>query len=552
MGPLLSILLALGALALREYEVDSGWRAAWAAPLLVLVPYFLAAQARGAALRGKFRAADRWQRAITLAPAACFALALCVFGWTSELESWFGRRLSFFDWPRLEVLAVLVPFAVYEIAALDARVRLLAHTSPARARLRSFQLRLLAAALVPLLLYVLISAAVGARESWRVRIDEVGLWHALYAGALLVLLVLALPLLLARTLDTQRVPDGPLRELFDAVAARARFRAREIYVWNTGGNMANAAIIGLGARSRIVLFSDLLLTQLDARELAAVFAHEIAHAKRHHVPLFGCWVLAFFLGGDLLSRTLFAQEEWLAAGALLVVLGGWFAFFGWLSRRCELEADLFAIQLLGDPGAIISALERVGGQLRDVASWRHFSTARRVEFLARAAGDPAFTRRFLRRLRLWTRAGVLLFALALVFEGRRLAHEFEPDQLRADLRLGQYASAAERAPRIEGLDPALARLVERARSLQGAEAGAAELEAAARAALARDELAEALEYLQLGALRGREDLAEIALALASPRAHALDPALAQSWAAELARAGRLAPQPPDADGGERR
>jgi Zn-dependent protease with chaperone function len=515
MGSLFSILLAIGVLVLREYGIESGIVAGWAALPLALLPYVPTACARAALLRGRFAAAERWQRLGGLAPVAAFAGAVCGLGWVSALEGWLGHKLSFFDWPSLDVLLCFVPFVLYELAAIDARARLSSPSGARRARLRAFQTRMFLASLLPLAAYAGISAAIGADERLRVEVEEIGAWHACYAAALLGLLVLTLPFLLAWALDTARVPEGPLRTLFEEVAHAAGFRAREILVWNTGGNMANAAIVGLGARTRIVLFSDALLAQLDARELAAVYAHEIGHARKHHVPIFVAWVLAFFLGGDLLAHAFFADSEWLAGGLLIASMIAWFLLFGWLSRRYELEADLYAIALLGDPAAILSALERVGGALRDLASWRHFSTARRVEFLERAAREPQIARRFLARLRLWSLAGVLLFLVAAGFQGRRLAQEYGPDRLRAHLRLGEYAAAAVRAAQLPDLRPELRALVVRGGSIGHDVADPGELETLARVALARDDGQAALEYLQLGALRGRADLGEQALALAA-------------------------------------
>ena len=517
MGPLLTILLALCVLVLREYGVESGFVAGWVAAPLALLPYLLAALARAALLRGAFAAAERWQRVAGLAPALAFAAAVCGAGWVSALELWLGHKLSFFEWPTLDVLLCFAPYVLYELAAIDARVRLSLGSGPRRNRLRVFQMRLFLAALLPLVAYVGLSAAIGANESLRVSIEEVGLYHALYAAALLGLLVLTLPLLLSIALDTTRVPDGPLRTLFDGVAKAAGFRAREILVWNTGGNMANAAIVGLGARTRIVLFSDALLAQLDARELAAVYAHEIAHARRQHVPIFVAWVLGFFLGGDLLAQALFPGNEWLAGSLLLGSMLGWFLLFGWLSRRYELEADLYAIALLGDTGAMVSALERVGGTLRDLASWRHFSTARRVEFLERAAREPQLARQFLRRLHLWSLAGVLLFVCVASIAGTRLVRSYDPDRVRAELRLGQFAEAQALANGTKELPEDLRALAQRAGGLgrDGAQSG--ELEALAQAALEHEDLQAAVEYLQLGALRGRPELAEAAQALLARR-----------------------------------
>jgi Zn-dependent protease with chaperone function len=458
----------------------------------------------------------------------------------SALEHWLGHRLSFFDWPTLEVLLAFAPFVLYELCGIDARARLSSASGRRRAQLRAFQSRMFLASLLPLVAYTAISAAIGANESLRIEIEEIGILHAAYAALLLGLLVFCLPFLLRMALDTTRVPEGPLRALLDEVARAAGFRARAILVWNTGGNMANAAIVGLGARTRIVLFSDALLAQLDARELSAVFAHEIAHAKKNHVPIFVAWVLAFFLGGDLLAQAFFPENEWLAGALLLVFMVAWFLLFGWLSRRYELEADLFAIQLLGDPSAIMSALERVGGALRDLASWRHFSTAKRVAFLERAVREPGFTRRFLARLRLWSIAGVLLFLVTTGFEGARALRDFGTDRVRADLRLGEFAAAEKRAQELPALRPELRALATRASTIGHDFAEPPELEQLARAALARDDLRAALEYLQLGALRGDAELGQVAAALSDPAQELSEP-LRQAWTAERERARRLLP-----------
>jgi len=62
---------------------------------------------------------------------------------------------------------------------------------------------------------------------------------------------------------------------------------------------------------------------------------------------------------------------------------------------------------------MVSALERladVSGIDRRWTGWQHASIARRVEFLARAASDPLFERRFHRRVRL---LGGLILAVNL-------------------------------------------------------------------------------------------------------------------------------------------
>ena len=91
----------------------------------------------------------------------------------------------------------------------------------------------------------------------------------------------------------------------------------------------------------------------------------------------------------------------------------WGAGFSFVSRRMELEADLYAATMSGT-GPFVSALERIsfhGGQPRDASSWRHFSIARRTGFLIACEADPAFRERFRRRMTL-LRAGLVGLAVA--------------------------------------------------------------------------------------------------------------------------------------------
>jgi Zn-dependent protease with chaperone function len=324
---------------------------------------------------------------------------------------------------------------------------------------------MLAAGIVPVALYVVAAAIVGASNEARVAVEEIGVFHAAFAGGLLVLLALALPFLLEHVWETAPLPEGSQRAALLALAREAGFGAPRLRVWRTGHQVANAAILGLTKTNCTVLFSDQLLAHLPPSELAAVFAHEMGHAVRSHVPLFIAWVLAAFLLGDLAANALFADEPVLAGVVMLGFLAAWFAGFSWLSKRCELQADLHALDLLGETHTLIAALERVGGRLRDVAGWRHFSVAERVRFLKHAQADPSVAARLHRTIRGASVLGAVLLALALALHGLRLVHDLPADRVRADLRLGDYQSAALRAERVEDLDPVLAAAARLAGSL---------------------------------------------------------------------------------------
>jgi Zn-dependent protease with chaperone function len=547
MGYLLHLLVALLGQGLAEAGWTTGWVHPWALLPLALVPHALAWSAHRLFLRGRFRASAALVRALSGAGPALHVLAACAFGWMDSLHAWLGEGTSLTAWPRASLLLALAPFLVYELAAIDARARIATKSASERRAWRGFQTRMLLSGIVPLAGYVLICAAVGASEVARVQIEEVSLFAAAFACALLVLLALLLPSLLRNVWDTSPFPPGPLRDLLQAVADRARFRSSALLAWNTGDMMANAAIVGVGPRTRVVLFSDSLLAQLDGPELAAVFAHEIGHAARRHVLVFVTWAAAFFLLADLAANHFLPATPWFSGGFVLVAVAVWVVVFGFASRRFELEADLFCLDLLGDASALIRALEKVGGRFRDVASWRHFSTADRVRFLEGAALDPGVGKRLSRGLRRWTRAGVALLLVAGALESWTLARAYPEDRLRADLRLGRYVSANVRAAAIGGVDPRLVALASRGASLQSDRVSVPELEEEARVALSRADLPAALAWLDLGGLRGSADLDAVAGAIRTlvekgddPQS-TLDAKLFEAWRGELEVVRGLSP-----------
>lgn len=511
MGYLLEIALALMVLGASEAIGPTGSELPFAVCALAIVPHLLAFVARAAFLRGRFRQSFVVLRVLQLSPVALFFVALAAFGW-GETVSWIvGHEVSFFAWPELGVLLLGAPFVVFEALAIEARARVVSGTPNERRASRKFQHRMFAASLAPVVAYAVFASVVGWSESLRTHIEEVRIYGALFGTVLLAGMTLALPYMLRRTWDTTPIPAGSQRDLLLEVGRLANFRASALLVWHTGRTMANAAIIGVGSAHRVVLFSDALLEQLDLRELAAVFAHEMGHAFRKHVLLFAVWALAFFLGADLLAQIWFPDGTWSAAAVVLVALIVWALTFSYVSRRCELDADLFSMELLRDWTALASALERVGGRLRDVASWRHFSVAERVRFLERAALDPAVGWKLRRGIRTWRWVGTVALALVLVGHGIVMARAFRAEQIVVDLRLGDYAAAAAGADGGGDVDPTLLALVERAAELgldarTDRSASTDELEVRARAALRAGDAMAGAEWLALGALRGRNDL----------------------------------------------
>ncbi len=514
MGYLLHILLAIGAEATAE--AGFGWgdvSPLWGLVLLPL-PQLLAWLARYSGERGRFRAARLSSRLLSLSAPLGFACLALGTAWLPAVREWSGARLTATTWPEWALFVVFAPYLVLQVLAIRAEVGVHAPRGPLRRRLLAFQLRMFGSALVPLGIYVGVSAALGLVPGWTEKIQHIGLLHASFVTGVLGLLALALPVLLTNTWDTIPLPSGPQRSLLEAVARRADFHPRELRVWRTGHLLANAAIVGVGGRRRVVLFSDSLLAALSPRELAAVYAHEIGHAKLRHVTVFLAWALGAFFAADLATGWLAPESEWLAALILVATLGLWALGFGWLSRRCELEADLFSLQLLGDPSAMVRALERVGGRLRDVAGWRHFSTGARVAFLERAWIDPAFARRFRRRLRLAAAAGALFFLLTAGGEVWTLVQAYPLDRVRAELALGRWDRALECARDVEGIDPDLLAALHAGAARQGdrESLGAEELAGGLEACLTLDaSWVQRGEYATLLGVLGRPGLDVVAL-----------------------------------------
>src|SRR5512134_3539945 len=141
MGYLAHIVLALVAQAVASGGFALEDPRPLAVLALALVPHTLGWSARALFVSGRFRAGEAVYRLLHWAPPLLYAAATCAFGWLRSVEQWTGHTVSLLAWPDWTVVALVVPFLVYEIAAIDARARAtVAHGE--RARWRTFQVRL--------------------------------------------------------------------------------------------------------------------------------------------------------------------------------------------------------------------------------------------------------------------------------------------------------------------------------------------------------------------------------------------------------------------------
>jgi STE24 endopeptidase len=479
----------------------------WSAvALLALEAFWSARRVRRAVERDpgrRDRTATRYERGRfgrQLLLIAVYALSLYGFSWgwaVAQLWSWDGRGASPIVGVKVLTLApFFVSLLLTWVFAYDADRSLFlaayrqpdgdpfarafldggpaAPVTPIRAAAKefggrwsyvAFQARQkLALVFLPVLLLV-------AQQEISLQIDEKfqseWAWQLSAAAIVGVLAVMAsLPWMVRLALGLKPLPPGPTRDRLMAAARRLRFRCSDVLLWDTRGGMANAMVIGVLPWPRYVVFTDRFLEEFNGDEVEAVFGHEVGHVKHQHmlyylgffmlsmaVMLYACLYASSLwpgLGGGSLGAFLDdipLNDAWIPAGAVFL-LAYMFLVFGFLSRRCERQADVYGCRAVscgrGDclgheigapltpsvrglcPTGIrtfIYALEKVAsvnGMSRDrpgfLQSWQHGSIARRVAFLYGLLKDPTAERRFQRRVALvkWGMVVVLGAALAVL------------------------------------------------------------------------------------------------------------------------------------------
>ena len=138
---------------------------------------------------------------------------------------------------------------------------------------------------------------------------------------------------------------------------------------------SNAYFTGIGHVKRIVLFDTLLSNHADD-EIITILAHEAGHWKKKHVlkmlvfsqavALIGFYAANRLTKGDFLSELFRLHIPSMHAKLLLVVFIGSLALFpfrplmAYISRRHEIEADNFAVQLTQMPVPMANGLMKLG------------------------------------------------------------------------------------------------------------------------------------------------------------------------------------------------
>jgi STE24 endopeptidase len=303
-------------------------------------------------------------------------------------------------------------------------------------------------------------------------------WFQISLALAPFLFFILIPVLMRILLRWKTMPDGPRRERFETTLKRMKISYANVLVMPTQGLMSNAFVIGLVPWTRYFVFTDAILDGMDDREIDAVLGHEIGHVRYVHMPLYLCFLMLsiFALSACLamLAVALRANgppwlQPWLNSTTMsfgLLICMGFYLFlvFGWLSRACERQADLFGAQAVSclDPHcdahntatrlneanlcptglrSMALALERVGllngldsvstsKSLRKrlwswLKSWQHGPLNARISYLYRVIERPMLAAQHHRKVR--RMFAMLLVVLTLVSAGCLLlsTEEFE-------------------------------------------------------------------------------------------------------------------------------
>jgi Zn-dependent protease with chaperone function len=381
-----------------------------------------------------------------------YGLVLSIFGWGWSVQHICSVEGANQMIPGAELL-ILAPFLATLIlswACFYDVERALHETSHPLTSLRpfwgrwgyvGFHIRHNLAMILPPLVLLIISQGVVRQfptleNDWRFQLCAYGL---------LVGVLMVMPWILRLALSLKPLPQGPLRDMLLKTAQRLNFRCNDILLWSTRGGVANALMVGVLPRLRYVVLTDRLITDLTPEEVEAVFGHEVGHVKHHHILYYlgffltsvmvvvGIWSVVFQLSQPHLpeSWARFLNNDGWDVFPVLPFLGAYiFLVFGFLSRRCERQADIYGCRAVSCdnphcqghaegfvPSAagrglcrtgittFIDALEKVAavnGISRSrpgwLNSWLHSTIACRVEFLQRIQNDPTIEARFQRAI----------------------------------------------------------------------------------------------------------------------------------------------------------
>ena len=223
-----------------------------------------------------------------------------------------------------------------------------------------------------LVLNVVLSALLLVPIFWAIRTFDTW-WLVgglLFLGIALFLNFVYPVLIMPRFNKFTPMEPGPLRSRIEEIAELADTSIEGVYTMDGSkrSRRGNAFVAGFGPTKRVVVYDTMLEFPLE--QIAQVVAHEIGHYRLNHIPktfpLAGLQMLItlafvqYVIGSDTVLGWAGVDDlgDPGAAPLFLLGLGLPMAALGlvssWVSRRNEREADLEALELLGDPTSFVA------------------------------------------------------------------------------------------------------------------------------------------------------------------------------------------------------
>lgn len=314
------------------------------------------------------------------------------------------KHFAFFPMANLRQTFALLPLLVGLICIRLAFYRV-NRLQPGHYReIFSLQFKFLLFPLLPMFFYLMIMDAIHwLPYSVKVLIAE----HPyILIGLILPIIVcvyIFAPLLMQFLWKTEPLAvNSVLKEKLDRLTRQSGIKYREIVVWQTGSLLiANAAVAGTFPWNRRIFLTDALLEYFTDEEIETIVAHELGHIRYRHIPTYMLFSLLYLLNYPFFyllveeplvayfgeSQSLLSLVSTLCSLTFLII---YFIFiFRYLSRRCEHQADLYAVRLTEKPEAFKGALAKLAvlnSVPRSIQRFfeifnTHPSIHRRIEFI---------------------------------------------------------------------------------------------------------------------------------------------------------------------------
>jgi STE24 endopeptidase len=173
------------------------------------------------------------------------------------------------------------------------------------------------------------------------------------------------------------IENEALEERIKQIMSRTGLKINRVFTMDASKRTShtNAYFTGIGHVKRIVLFDTLLSNHADD-EIITILAHEAGHWKKKHVlkmlafsqvaALIGFYAAYRLTAGDFLAELFRLDIPSMHAKLLLVTFIGALILFplkplmAYISRRHEIEADNFALQLTHMPVPLANGLIKLG------------------------------------------------------------------------------------------------------------------------------------------------------------------------------------------------